>query len=365
MHLATSRLQSATLTDTLVSEMNPTQPDILDRPEDSSAPPPKRVLSAADIFLDSNGLRPIWGVVLFLLIWNLLRQFVFPLFQALFHTHSDTDLITPRRGYVFESASLLCVTIATILMARLERRTIASYGFRPQGGLRDFILGLVTGATLLSALVAVLHTSGLLIFDARLLFGGQILRSGLIWTVGFLLVAVAEEMLLRGYLQFTLTRTLDSLLSYLLPHRTPNRAGFWISACILSIAFGYGHIGNSGESPLGLVDAALVGLVFCLSLWRTGSLWWAIGFHLAWDWTQSFLYGVADSGLMVQGHLFATHPLGRSLLSGGLTGPEGSIFLFPVMLLACAVVFLTLPRTDSGYGTTDAPASASAALDSH
>jgi len=86
-------------------------------------------------------------------------------------------------------------------------------------------------------------------------------------------------------------------------------------------------------------------MVFCFSLWRTGSLWWAIGFHASWDWGQSFLYGVADSGLMVQHHFLATHPVGKPLLSGGTTGPEGSIFIIAILVLASLIILLTLPRT--------------------
>jgi len=98
-----------------------------------------------------------------------------------------------------------------------------------------------------------------------------------------------------------------------------------------------------------MFSAGLIGLAFCLSIWRTGSLWWAIGFHAAWDWAQSFLYGVADSGILVQGRLFATHPVGRPVLSGGLTGPEGSVFILPTVALAAVVIQLTLPRTNRGY----------------
>jgi membrane protease YdiL (CAAX protease family) len=87
----------------------------------------------------------------------------------------------------------------------------------------------------------------------------------------------------------------------------------------------------------------LVSLVFCLSLWRTGSLWWAIGFHAAWDWAESFLYGVADSGVMIQDHFRSTHPLGSPILSGGLTGPEGSIYILPILGLTAVVILLTLP----------------------
>jgi hypothetical protein len=98
-----------------------------------------------------------------------------------------------------------------------------------------------------------------------------------------------------------------------------------------------------------LLGAGLVGLVFCFSLYRTGSLWWAIGIHAAWDWSQSFLYGVADSGLMAQGHLFATHPIGKPILSGGLTGPEGSIFAILMLAVITGIIFVTLrPRNAGG-----------------
>jgi len=40
---------------------------------------------------------------------------------------------------------------------------------------------------------------------------------------------------------------------------------------------------------IGLVAGGLVGLLFSYSLWRSGSLWWAIGAHASWDWAQSFL----------------------------------------------------------------------------
>jgi hypothetical protein len=126
--------------------------------------------------------------------------------------------------------------------------------------------------------------------------------------------------------------------------------GFWTAALLLSFLFGLGHASNLGESPIGLLSASLASLVFCLSLWRTGSLWWAIGFHTTWDWAQSFLYGVADSGTMVQHHLFSSHPAGRPILSGGATGPEGSIFILAVLAFISLIILFTLPR--ALYGDT-------------
>ena len=76
------------------------------------------------------------------------------------------------------------------------------------------------------------------------------------------------------------------------------------------------------------------GFVFCLSLWYTKSLWWAIGFHAGWDWGQSYLYGTPDSGLLTQGHLRVSHSAGNRLLSGGATGPEGSLLILPLLIVS-------------------------------
>ena len=62
---------------------------------------------------------------------------------------------------------------------------------------------------------------------------------------------------------------------------------------------------------------------------------------MAWDWAQSFLYGVPDSGQISAGRLFHTHPIGNPLLSGGIDGPEGSIYAIPILLLAVLAVRLT------------------------
>jgi membrane protease YdiL (CAAX protease family) len=195
---------------------------------------------------------------------------------------------------------------------------------------------------------------GLLVFDGRLLFGRAIVEEGAIWLLGFLLVGLLEEYLLRGYVQFTLARGAASIVEMLFGMDDGSVWGFWIAAVILSFLFGFGHRGNPGESPFGLASAGLIGLAFCFSLWRTGSLWWALGFHAAWDWAQSFLFGVADSGFLVEGRLLGTHPAGNVLLSGGATGPEGSVLVLFVLVLVVAVIQLTLPRREWPWAERDA-----------
>ncbi len=278
----------------------------------------------------------------------------------------------PKAVLLGEGIALLAVLIAAWLMAKIERRPSSAYGLGGRRRLPNFLAGLGWGVALLSLLVFTLRASGLLVFDARQIFGASALRYGAVWFAGFLLVGLFEETFFRGYLQFTLARGINGIFNWLrsfaartanLRTATQSAPGFWTAALLLSFGFGFTHRTNPGESPIGLVAAALIAVVFCLSLWRTGSLWWAIGFHAAWDWAQSFLYGVADSGMVVQGHLFATHPVGRALLSGGLTGPEGSLFILPIVALIAAVILLTLPCVHHNGPPASANARSAAGLD--
>jgi hypothetical protein len=48
--------------------------------------------------------------------------------------------------------------------------------------------------------------------------------------------------------------------------------------------------------------------------------------------------------MMAQHHLFATHPVGKPILRGGSTGPEGSIFIVAIVALIALIIIVTLPR---------------------
>jgi membrane protease YdiL (CAAX protease family) len=299
------------------------------------------------IFMGKDGLRAGWSLLIFIALFaalifcaNIIGHKLHP--PAAKATGAE---LSASRSLISEFVPFLVVLFITWIMSMIERRPNSVYGL---GGRRKlpqyFLAGLGWGITCLSLLITTLWKTGLLVIDNRLLYGSDILRYGTIWLLGFFLVGLLEEYLTRGYLQYTLTRGLSGIYELALKGRYSKVLGFWTAAAIFSILFGLGHGRNPGESPIGLLSAGLASMVFCFSLWRSGSLWWAIGFHTSWDWGQSFLYGVADSGTMVQHHLLATHPVGKPILSGGATGPEGSIFIVAVLTLATLIIFFTLPR---------------------
>lgn len=302
------------------------------------------------IFIGKDGLRAGWSLLIFAAILaaiafctNFIGHRLYPAAPKTAQAVSDA-MATPRFLFIGESIQFLLVLLVTWIMSRIERRPNSVYGFGDSHKLAHFLAGLAWGVTCLSLLILTLWKTGLLVVDSRLLFGRSILRYGAVWFIGFLMVGMFEEYLTRGYIQYTLTRGLAGIYQWAFKTRHGAALGFWTSAVIFSTLFGLGHGKNPGESPIGLLSAGLAGLVFCFSLWRTGSLWWAIGFHASWDWAQSFLYGVADSGLMIQHHLLATHPVGKPILSGGTTGPEGSIFIVAILALVSLIILFTLSR---------------------
>ncbi|MGB6828023.1 MAG: CPBP family intramembrane glutamic endopeptidase [Terracidiphilus sp.] len=271
------------------------------------------------IFIGQSGLRAGWGILLFIITFVAsavcvrlaVRHFLHPAHQA------GNAPMSPPMGILFEGIQFLVIVIATGVLALIERKSLFAYGFQGAHRTLRFFSGMLWGFIAISALVFALFKAGFLAFDGQSLHGRSILEYAAEWGFVFLLVGLCEESLLRGYVQYTFTRGI----------------GFWWGALLLSFIFGFGHHGNPGESPVGLFAAGAIGLVFCLSIWYTGSLWWAVGFHAAWDWGESYFYGTSDSGLISQGHLFGEHPLGKLLWSGGLTGPEGSLYIVPLIFI--------------------------------
>jgi membrane protease YdiL (CAAX protease family) len=313
--------------------------------------PPAQPSTLRRIFFGADGLRAGWSLCIFIAIF---AAFISSLTFIGHRTHllpprpsknAPAQPMAPLFGILAEAIPFLLTLFVTWIMSRIEKRPIAVYGLGGTRKLPLFFNGLAWGVVCLSILVLTLVKTGLLVIDGRLLFGSDAFRYGAVWLVGFLLVGLLEEYLTRGYLQYTLTRGLAGIYKWAFKTRHSTALGFWTAALIFSVLFGLGHGDNPGESPIGLLSAGLAAMVFCLSLWRTGSLWWAIGFHASWDWAQSFLYGVADSGTFVKYHLLATHPVGKPILSGGSTGPEGSVFVLGVLALIAIIILVTLPRT--------------------
>jgi membrane protease YdiL (CAAX protease family) len=277
-------------------------------PDFSAAVQPSYVRT---VFLGPEGLRAGWGLAFYVAMFYPLQ------FVAGRWVGSAALGVRGLWGLMLdEFGVLVAAVLPALVLARVERRPWGVYGLPMRSAFgKLFWIGTVWGFASITLLLGTLY--GLRVFDVGHLaiHGARILKFGLFWAVFFLLVGFFEEFLLRGYSQFTLTRAI----------------GFWPGAVVLSCAFGLIHLQNSGEQWTGLLAAAVIGFFFCLTLRRTGSLWFAAGFHAAWDWGESFLYSVPDSGAVSPGHLLSSSLHGSRWLTGGSVGPEGSLVCFLVI----------------------------------
>ncbi len=193
-----------------------------------------------------------------------------------------------------------------------------------------FLEGLVWGVALMSCVLLVLRATGNFYFGT---IGLPLLKGaiyGIVWAAIFAMVGLTEGFAFSGYPLFALARGL----------------GFWPAAGILAVLFGSVHFGfNSGENWLGSISLMIVGFLLPFTIRRTGTLWFAIGIHAAWDWAQSFLFGVPDSGVTVAGHLLNPHFHGSKWMTGGTAGPEASIVTLLGYVFAFLLIDLRFPET--------------------
>lgn len=291
----------------------------------SEPSPPAPAQGLGRIFVGQDGIRAGWGILIFIVVLFAMAFAVGLRPQHYFEQrHVRTAPMSPSHGLLYEALQLLCVVVATGVLALIELKSPFAYGYQGKARATRFVSGLISGFVAISVLVLALWALGYLAFDGQTLHGPAIVKYAAGWGLMFLLVGIFEESTLRGYLQYTMTRGV----------------GFWWGALLFSFLFGFAHTSNPGESSVGLFSAGAIGLVFCLSIWYTGSLYWAVGFHAAWDWGESYFYGTADSGLAAQGHLYSVHPLGNILWSGGKTGPEGSILIVPLLVVMAILMWL-------------------------
>lgn len=273
------------------------------------------------VFFGAKGIRAGWRFLIFAALVVVLRLAFFriPPVWRLFKT-TESGTLTPFSDGTLTAISAITAFVAAFVMSRIEKQRLSSYGLPLTGAFgRLFWAGIIWGLGMLSAEILIIHALGGFTFGTLALHGTRLAYYATAWALNFVLVGINEEFTFRGYPQFTLTAGM----------------GFWPSAVLLSALFGFAHLFNPNEGWVGALSVFLFGMFACLTLKRTGNLWFAIGFHAAGDYAETFIYSVPDSGYAATGHLIDSKlHTGPRWLTGGIIGPEGSVFAF--LLLGCA-----------------------------
>ncbi len=300
-------------------------------PHSPLGPPEGSAGGARAIFWNEHEYRAGWRLLVFLLLFV-----VFMMAETFLMMAAHVPLIG-RTGFTAvsmlfqELAGIIAVSAATAIMGMLEARPFAGYGLpRAAAFGARFWQGAAWGIAMIAAILFLIRAFGGFSFGDLALHGSALWGYAALWGLVFLVVGLFEEFLFRGYAQFTLATGI----------------GFWPAAAALSGAFGATHLLNRGEDKIGALSVFVIGMFFCLTLRRTGNLWFAVGLHATFDWGETFLFSVPNSGLVAPGHLLNSSFHGAMWLTGGTVGPEGSAMAFIVVGLAAILFVIVYPAKE-------------------
>jgi hypothetical protein len=214
---------------------------------------------------------------------------------------------------------LLAAAIAGVL-ARIFHERFSSYGlpFTNDSG-KLLLKGAIWGFVPSVLIVIPIYLAGACSFHGLAVRGSAFLFYAATWALAMLALGFAEEFLFRGYALKTLADAIH----------------FWPAAIVLSSLFGLMHLFfKPQEDWIDPVSVSLYGIFWCLTLRRTGSLWFAVGFHAASDYTDMVVFAepnTGNNGQAVPGHLLNVQFHGPAWLTGGPRGTEASLLVFVVL----------------------------------
>ncbi len=243
--------------------------------------------------------------------------------------HVDRSALSAPSIIVSDGFDLIVILIVTGMAARLERRRIDSYGLPIEeafGG--RFWNGAIAGLAAIAFVgVGMLITGGMRVHGVAL-HGAEMITAPVLWLLAMLLVGVMEEYLFRGYALQSLWRA----------------AGFWPAALITTAVFAGDHLEKPHENAIDIGMIFALALLLCISVRVTGSLWWAVGWHAAFDFGQLFIIGTANGSRVPVGRLMDVTFPGPAWITGGELGTEASYLMIPVVLGTFIYIVLFLRR---------------------
>lgn len=282
------------------------------------------------IFLTTAGqLRAGWRLGIWLLIVFGMQMLIVAVAQLL-HLANEGAFLDPKRLMLGDwVATFIPVVIATLVMMRIERRTLRDYYIPVRGVLgKNLWVGAAWGIGGVSLLIGLIALSG----GYRIL--GVALHQNvaywmLMWLAASASIGIVEEIAFRGYM----LRTLGDGI------------GFWPAAGVLAFLFGALHyFSKPHERWEDFASTGLLALFLSLTIARTGNLAWAIGWHFGFDWGAIWLWSGRNAGEYAPGRLLETAWPARDRVTGGLLGPEASWFVFIVIAVLFAGFHFMYPR---------------------
>jgi membrane protease YdiL (CAAX protease family) len=194
--------------------------------------------------------------------------------------------------------------------------------------LRDLLVGSAIGIGSLAIATAIAFIGGGLRFTLSSAGIKAVAITLILSAVLFIVAALAEEALFRGY-----------------PLQTFTRARLiWIGILLTTVPFAAIHLKNpNGGGMLAFVNTALAGVWLAAAYLKTRSLWFPLGVHWAWNWALGSLFGLPVSGItkIAPYPVLVGSDLGPAWLTGAAYGIEGGVACTVVLVISTIFIWRT------------------------
>lgn len=238
-----------------------------------------------------------------------------------------------RGNWEFVIGAVVLLSSATLIGwgcgAVFEELPFRSLGWwLHRGWLQNVLLGTVIGTASLLLAAGFTAISRGIKFSFNSSGASSIGKTVIVSALIFVLAGAGEEALFRGYPLQTLTRA--------------NLA--WVGVLLTSVPFAMVHLNNPHASRVfTFVNTAVAGVWLAAAYLRTRSLWFPLGLHWSWNWTQASLLGLPVSGIdrIAPAPLLHAMNAGPDWLTGGAYGIEGGAACTVALIVSTVVVWRT------------------------
>lgn len=264
--------------------------------------------------------RLVADIVLFYVIGTLITMFLcVPLF--LIQKALGMEMLEGSLPSLFLERLLMLVGYlsAAVLVLRWRKLPLSLLGMSLRGRGKDLLAGL--GVAVL--LYAVGFGTSLLMGIVEIASVQWVPRDLLGTLLFFLLVAVTEEVMLRG---FVLGRMLSAGM---------NR---FVALFLSSVLFSAMHLFNPNFALLPFVNILLAGCLLGASFLYTRNLCFPVVLHWFWNWLQGPVLGYEVSGMDSGETLLTLRLTGSDLLTGGSFGFEGSLLCTVLLVVGTLAI---------------------------
>jgi len=285
-------------------------------------------------FNDARRLRSGWRLAIFAGVFILM---FFGLTAALRVMYGLALYLVPQISAPDQLADLVFRFIllgASLAAGYICARVLEGLPWRSLGlilharWVRDLLIGSVIGLVSLALATAIAFAGGGLRFSLSPKPISSIATTVLLSAGLFVIAALAEEALFRGY-----------------PLQTFARARLiWLGVLLTSVPFALGHLENpNAGGVLAFVNTALAGVWLAVAYLRTRSLWFPLGVHWAWNWALGALFGLPVSGItrVAPDPILIGSDLGPAWLTGARYGIEGGIACTIALIISTVYIWKT------------------------